>query len=210
MQTQQSAFLKSAAINAVDIVDQRISQNNSELKDTIDDEVAGCSTDVSFKNNINKSNFRYCHQVRDIWKKTDRAIDEGQLTKSKEYIKAGKNLTNKRMEVLRIADREGWDTALAYLSDDLVADPESEKRLKKARRTAQASRENKKQCTSSYHGVKRTTDRKTDGNDWKDKNSNTSPSFKRFRNTDSKTCWSCCRLGHMPPNFPYRRNKYYK
>ena len=32
MQTQQSAFLKSAAINAVDIVDQRISQNNSELK----------------------------------------------------------------------------------------------------------------------------------------------------------------------------------
>ena len=85
-----------------------------ELKDTIDDEVAGCSTNTIFKNNINKSNFTFCKQIRDIWKKTDRAIEEGQITKAKEYIQEDKTLTNKRIEVLRIADRDGWDTALAY------------------------------------------------------------------------------------------------
>ena len=83
MQTQQSALLKSAAINAMYIADRRIAQNNSALKSTVDDEMAGCSTDVSFKNNINKSNFNYCKQVRDIWK-MDRAIDEGQINNTKE------------------------------------------------------------------------------------------------------------------------------
>ena len=62
------------------------------------------------------------------------------------------------MGYLRIADREGWGTVQAYLSGDFVTAAESEKLLRKARLTAQTSRENKKKCTSSHHDEKRTTD----------------------------------------------------
>ena len=49
--------------------------------------------------------------VNKAWRKTESAIDEGQLTK----VKEGKILTIKPMEVLHIADREGWMHAM--LSD---------------------------------------------------------------------------------------------
>ena len=139
MQNHQADLLKTAANTALAIVDKRISQNTSELKDTIDAEVAGCSTDNVFKNNINKSNFNFCQQIRDIWKKTDRAIDEGQHTKAKEYVQEGKHLTTKRIEVLR-----------------------------------------------NYR------------------------SSHRFKHADSKTCWSCGRLGHVSPTCPYTGRTYYK
>ena len=69
-----------------------------------------------------------------MWKKTERAIHEDQVEIAKRIVELGKNLTKIRLKVLRIADKDGWDNALAYLSDELASGSEDEKRLKKARR----------------------------------------------------------------------------
>ena len=78
--------------------------------------------------------------MEDIWKKTGRAIEEENVPKAMTLIEKGKKLTKNRLKALRIADNEGWDTALAYLSDDLASCSEEEKRMKKARRVVHTNR----------------------------------------------------------------------
>ena len=52
-------------------MEQKIKESNAAIKDVIDDEVEGSSTwDGDFKNNINNSNYDFCKQVEDSWKKT--------------------------------------------------------------------------------------------------------------------------------------------
>ena len=141
MQEQQTELLRLAAKNTDVIMAQNIKESNSAIKDVIDDEVEGCSTwDGNFKNNINKSNYDFCKQVEDMWKKTGKAIEEENVPKAMNLIEKGKKLTKNRLKALRIADKEGWDTSLAYLSDDLTSCSE-ENSLKKARCVVQTNRE---------------------------------------------------------------------
>ena len=108
-----------------------------------------------------------CQQVDAIWKKTERAITEGQLEKASGLCQQGKKLTTKRLKVLRIADMDGWDTALAYLSDELASGSEDEKRLRKARRIAQTNREsaNKRGATFGNEKGRRTARTSYDDHD---------------------------------------------
>ena len=56
-------------------------------------------------------------------------------------------ITKKRMKCIKLADNEGWDTALAFLSDDLASDDEEAKKLKTARKDTKAKRElNSQNC----------------------------------------------------------------
>ena len=122
MQDQQQVLLRSAAANTAEIVSQAIKDNNAGLRETIDEVASGSMyDDVIMKNNINRNNFDFCKQVDAIWKKTERAITEGQLEKASGLCQQGKKLTTKRLKVLRIADKDGWDTALAYISDELAS-----------------------------------------------------------------------------------------
>ena len=61
-------------------------------------------------------------------------------TKTEGFIQQGKTLSEDRMEVLRIADKEGWDVALKFVSEDLVQGPDRKTQLQIARRYAQESR----------------------------------------------------------------------
>ena len=140
MQEQQTALLRLVAKNTEGIVAQKIKESNAAIKDVID-KVAGCSTwDGNFKNNINKSSYDFCKQVEDIWKKTGRAIEEENVPTAMNLIEKVRKLTKNRLKALRIVDKEEWDTALAYLSDDLAPCSE-EKRLKKARSVVHTNRE---------------------------------------------------------------------
>ena len=99
MQEQQQALLQSAALNAENVVTEKIKENNTQIKEAIDTEVAGSSKQhgYTFKNNINKSNADFCRQVQDIWKRTERALDEQNVNKAKELVVQGKDLIKKEV-----------------------------------------------------------------------------------------------------------------
>ena len=112
------------------------------------------------------------------------------------------------MEALRIADKEGWDIALAYLSEELVTGTDKEKRLKKARKETVGSRVEKKSRPHAQWAAKPYA--KND--DRRDKNGNYRPYYsgsfsKKSSNIDNLTCWSCNRLGHVATNCPIYSSK---
>ena len=206
IQEQQVGMLRAAADNAEEIVNDKLKKSQSELKDVIDEEVAGCSySDSSFKNNINRSNYLFCRQVQDIWKKTERAVDEQETQKAKSLLEKGKKIISNRMKALKIADKEGWDVALAYLSDELVSDDEQEKRLKKARRDTESKRVSKRRATQKTDYRKRGGKRYSgDFGDGQQEQSGQKPYIpkKSFPSEDKVTCWSCGKLGHRSPMCP--------
>ena len=203
---QQGELLRATTSNSIQIVEKMLQKTTSHIQDTIDDEIAGSSSGYEFKNNINKSNFKFAKEVNDTFKKTARAIADNDRPKANGLIEKGKTLSKERIEALRVADKEGWDVALAYLNEDLVSGAEKEKKLKTARKEATTAREvaAKKRKLSSHQNY--TTER--DGKkkeDWYSQNRGERSSYgfggRKYGNekkerTD-KTCWTCGRMGHF-------------
>ena len=108
-------------------------QSKELLREDFDTQLTA-KNDHSFRNNINESNYEFCKEMSEVWRKAERAVDEKETEKSKEIFKKGKELLENRMQAIIIGDKEGWDIALGYVSDPLVKTAEQEKRLKKARR----------------------------------------------------------------------------
>ena len=74
---------------------------------------------------------------------TERAVTEERQDRVKEYCEKGKKLAKHRLKVLRLADKDGWETAFEYLSDDLADDEQDRKRMKKAKRAAESKVKNR-------------------------------------------------------------------
>ena len=221
MMELQQPLLQAAADNAKQIVETSLKQCNTKLKDEIDEEIAECSNNDKLKNNINQSNLDFCRQIKDIWKKAERAVNEKDTQKSTQYFEKGKEIIKNRTQALRIADKEGWDTALAFLDDPLVDGPDQEKRLKKARTTVQTN----KSLTNKWVGNKKRENNAAYDYAWRLKRRNFGQdderrSFSNYQtvNTNNKksggqsnTCWSCNRFGHFSSNCPNNNdNKSYR
>ena len=127
----QRPLLQAAADNAKSIVDASMKMHSTQLKEEFDEEIADFGSREKLKNNINESNLDFCRQIKDIWKKAERAVKDKDDQKSKTCFDKGKTLINNRMQALRIADREGWDVALAFLDDPIVDNPDQEKATEK-------------------------------------------------------------------------------
>ena len=54
------------------------------------------------------------------------------------------------MKLIRIAERDGWDTVREYMSDDVASGSEDEKSLTKAIKTAAAKKEKLKKRKPYY------------------------------------------------------------
>ena len=55
-------------------------------------------------------------------------------------MEKGKSLLQKRIKILRIADRNGWKAVRIYQEDPIASDAEDERRLKKAIKQAEAEK----------------------------------------------------------------------
>ena len=141
MKEHQLALLQTAASNAKSIAKAEVRGSTIHLKDTIDDEIEKAQSygEVKWKSDVNKESFDFAKQVHDLWGRTGRAVSENQLDKVGEIVEKGKKLCKTRLKALRLADKEGWDTALNYLSDDLADDENDRKRMRKAKKTAESA-----------------------------------------------------------------------
>ena len=71
----------------------------------------------------------------------ERAVKEKDQDKAATSITEGKKLVLRRMKLIRLADREGWDTVIEYISDELVSDTEDKNHITKAIKASVALKE---------------------------------------------------------------------
>ena len=116
------------------------------------------------------------------------------------------------MQALRIADKDGWEVALAYLDDPLVDGPDEEKRFKKARRAVQlnktAANFKKRQNDNPSSEYERRTKSKNYGVAEGEQGTSYQARGTSARKTwgQENTCWTCNRAGHFASSCPRRRN----
>ena len=162
MQEQQEGLLQLAASNANRIAEQASQASARQVREDLDTDAQRSKLyeNLTWNNNINKSNFNFTQQVKDLWERTERAVADGQSDKAKEYINKGKDLCKKRLKVLRYADRDEWDAALEYLSDDLAEDECDRKRMRKAKKTSENKKSTKKRAAAQREEKKHSADKK--------------------------------------------------
>ena len=88
--------------------------------------------EVEFKSKGNRKQFEHQQQVRNC-------LANAKYEKAKRAIEEGITLTEKRIKVIKLADRSefGWSTVSEYLSDELASNSEDEKRIFRSERRAE-------------------------------------------------------------------------
>ena len=126
-------------------------------------------------------------------------MDRGKLEEAKTKLDAGKKILFKQQKLIRLADREknGWEVAKHYMSDDLASDSADEKAIKKARKEALA--------TINKRKVKRRHDFRSYNKNWRRgedaRDKYPSKPYDRYyiRQIDRKKtdiCFKCGKEGH--------------
>ena len=89
MQATQVQMLEMAATNAKAIAEEENRQTASKLQEALEEkeETKKLFGGHVWKNDINKSNFKFGKQAHDMWEKTERAVKDNDEAKALECIK---------------------------------------------------------------------------------------------------------------------------
>ena len=92
---------------------------------------ARLSLSTEWKSVHNKKAYQSNEEVMEELTRAEHNLEKGNVNFALECIKTGKSLLQKRMKLIRIADREelGWEVIKHYESDDLCEGSEDEKKF---------------------------------------------------------------------------------
>ena len=85
--------------------------------------------DVDFKKKGNKKMFQHNIKVLDTVENAIASANDENFENTISHLKQGKTLLEKRIKIIKLADREDWLTVAEYLSDDLADDSADEKKF---------------------------------------------------------------------------------
>lgn len=188
MQEQQVKLLQAADSNAQKIVEAKMQNQDEKLKKL---------ESVKLKSPANQKQLDFETQVLKMWDNTELALNNGDQETAKKCVKEGKKLVLSRTKLIRLADREGWATALAYETDDLASDSEDEKRISKAIKSANTK-------------LKRLPKKRTDQNNSENLENSKKQRFeKQTRDWDNVLCWRCGKRGHYMSRCPMSENVFF-
>ena len=163
------------------------------------------STVPDFKRKYNKIQYEHNNKVKQALLAVEEAHIEGDEGLFAEKMEEGKNLLDKRMKVIRIADREsdGWEVAKCYLSDTLADNSDDEKRIVRSRKQAAANKKQK----YDYYKRKRTVDSYKTRKylNYKSESYDYEKQYRRNNNSSFRNCYLCGEQGHYYAACP--RNK---
>ena len=134
----QKDFIEECTAKAVKTATESILAKQS-------DQIKSIENKLSSKSHLDRislskpGNQRQLEANREIMDHLDKAIEEiekGKQAEAKATLETGKKLVSKRIKLIRLADRNGWDVAKEYVSDDLASDSEDDKEIRKAIRAA--------------------------------------------------------------------------
>ena len=130
--------------NLTTVIEPRLTDFKRDLVEERDSSVASVvkrvkRNEVEFKSEGNKKQFEHQQQVLDCLTEAQHSLASSKYEKAKRAIKEGINLTEKRIKVIKLADRSefGWSTVSEYLSGDLASNSEDEKRIFRSERRAE-------------------------------------------------------------------------
>ena len=84
-----------------------------------------------------------------VFEKIGKYLERADIQKVKVEVDKGKKLIKGRCKVICLADREGWDVANEYLSDDLASNSGDDKRITKSIKVALKKREKKRKTPAT-------------------------------------------------------------
>ena len=130
------------ADRAADITTRLLATNNLVLHDHMEDAIKEHQRGSKvFQRRGNQQQYDHAKECMATLEQIDKHLDRSDVAKAKRSLENGKVLLNKRIKLIRIADREGWGTVTEYLTEDLASDSEGEKHLQKAIKAAAAKQE---------------------------------------------------------------------
>ena len=174
--------LKTANENTQQLLDEKLPEQRSEKRSKLEK--------VTLYSKSNQQQMNFQQQVLDIFEKSDTMIERNKLKEAQNLIEKGKRLCYDRIKLIRIADRDGWATAMAYQSDDLASDSEDEKRIQKANRIAASrKRMRQKEYPSTSNSSNNTKNNPSPAEGPKQ-------SQRRYKMEDV-ICWKCGQKGHF-------------
>ena len=137
--TADATPIAKIADRAAEITTRLLATNNLVLHDHMEDAIKEHQRGSKvFQRRGNQQQYDHAKECMAKLEQIDKHLDRSDVAKAK---RSGKVLLNKRVKLIRIADREGWGTVTEYLTDDLASDSEDEKHMQKAIKAAAAKQE---------------------------------------------------------------------
>ena len=158
-----------------------------------------------YKGNKHQSDFNIS-----VLEQLEDAKESNSLETAKRIVDKGIALIKNRNKLIKIADRDGWDTVTCYEEDPLAGDDHDDKRLRRARKEAERLRVRKK-SEKDAKSAKRNRSYKSRGgySGWRGPNY---PRFEGYQGRDSRVllshasqdnrlsiprCFRCNKPGHI-------------
>ena len=130
--------------NLSSVIESRLSEFKRELADvqcsSVDSAVKRVKrNEVEFKHKGNRKQFEHQEQVLESLVDAKESLEKAKYDRPKRVIEQGISLAEKRIKVIKLADRSefGWNTVNEYLSDELVSNSEDETRIFRSERRAE-------------------------------------------------------------------------
>ena len=175
----------------------------SKVEKALNDQKKDAAVNLKGKGNIHQ--YKFCQNINEKFDEAAACLAEKNVENAKELLAEGKKLVAKRIKLIRLADRENWETVNEYLSDDLASDSADEKMINKAIRAASAKKEKRKKLRSTQSYRRQFSFRHSpypSPSNYASQSSNTRTENNRFEN---KVCWGCGRHGHFLTRCPITR-----
>ena len=133
------------------VIDTRLQAFKQDNSQTVEAAVRHAKHDrYEFKSRGNKQQYEHEEDVLEKMESARDSMAARQLDRAKRSLDEGIALVNKRMKVIKMADKSqySWATVEEYLSDELASDTDDEKRIiRYEKRTARKSKEAKRKRT---------------------------------------------------------------
>ncbi len=209
LKTAGEQWLKSAAENSKTIVSSVVSSTKSKLTDQFQEEIySRKDEEIKWKNNLNKDHFDFADQMNRVMARAEIAYSEKRYERVAELIKEGKSKSKQRKKIIRLADRDGWEVAFAYMSDDLAEDESDRKLMSKAKKAVANEKSDKKDSqsqaakgrqggSSSGYNQSRDKSRRGDADHGSSSGYTTGYATGRKRPFPGRRCFNCNKHGHI-------------
>ena len=176
----------------------------SKVEKALNDQKKDAAVNLKGKGNIHQ--YKFCQNINEKFDEAAACLAEKNVENAKELLDEGKKLVAKRIKLIRLADRENWETVNEYLSDDLASDSADEKMINKAIRAASAKKEKRKKLRSTQSYRRQFSFRHSpypSPSNYASQSSNTRTENNRFEN---KVCWGVWQTRSFLNKVSYYKN----